>query len=243
MQEMLQRIFGILERVRNMSVDSTWVMIAFGAVLAFGLLNSILGYRLLRFWVMLFGFGAGAAAGFMGADRLGVDRPLFYFAATLGFGILVAVVAFLIYRAGIFLLGGGLAAVVSIYLIHPTSSASFFLCILIGVVIGSLALRFEKEVIIVVTSLLGGTLAGFCLAKLLRMPEFPFGAAAGGAVAILGMLIQFLINRTEEEEEPEEGGSSAEYPEEDDYYHYDPFTGEPLDTNNKEKTGRKRKNA
>ena len=39
MQEMLQRIFGILERVRNMSVDSTWVMIAFGAVLAFGLLN------------------------------------------------------------------------------------------------------------------------------------------------------------------------------------------------------------
>ena len=75
------------------------------------------------------------------------------------------------------------------------------------------------------------------------MPEFPFGAAAGGAVAILGMLIQFLINRTEEEEEPEEGGSSGEYPEEDDYYHYDPFTGEPLDTNNKEKSGRKRKNA
>ena len=96
MQEMLQRIFGILERVRNMSVDSTWVMIAFGAVLAFGLLNSILGYRLLRFWVMLFGFGAGAAAGFMGADRLGADRPLIYFAATLGLGILVAVVAFLI---------------------------------------------------------------------------------------------------------------------------------------------------
>lgn len=244
MQEMLQRIFGILERVRNMSVDSTWVMIAFGAVLAFGLLNSILGYRLLRFWVMLFGFGVGATAGFMAADRLGVDRHMVYFAATLGLGILVAVVAFLIYRAGIFLLGGGIAAVVSIYLIHPTTSASFFLCILIGVVIGSLALRFEKEVIIVVTSLLGGTLAGFCLAKLLRLPEFPAGAAAGIAVAVLGMLIQFLINRTEEEEEePEEGGDSVEYPADDDYYHYDPFTGEPLDTNSKEKTRRKRKNA
>ena len=38
-------------------------------------------------------------------------------------------------------------------------------------------------------------------------------------------------------------GTDGEYPEEDDYYHYDPFTGEPLDTNNKEKSGRKRKNA
>ena len=242
MQETLQRILAILERVRNMPADSTRMMVIFGAVLAFGLLNCILGYRLLRFWVMLFGFGIGAGTGFFLAEELELQRSVLYLAVMLGLGIVVAVVAFLIYRAGIFLLGGGTALVVSIYVIHPTSSATFFLCILIGVVIGSLAIRFEKEVIIVVTSLLGGVLFGFCLAKLLRMEEFPAGFLAGAAAALLGMLIQFLTNRTEEEDSEEVD------PEEKTLYgdgldHYDPYTGEPLDEEREEhKKGRKRTN-
>ena len=68
-----------------------------------------------------------------------------------GLGIVLAVVSFLIYRAGIFVLGFGIGITLSIYLVHPTSSFSFFLCILIGVGLGVLAMRYAKGVIIVGT--------------------------------------------------------------------------------------------
>ena len=115
--------------------------------------------------------------------------------AMLGIGVVMAVLAFMIYRAGIFILGAGLGLFLSIYLIHPTSSFSFFLCILIGVGIGVLALRYDREVIIVGTSFLGGVTAGLSLAKLLAMDQIPYGILFGAAFAILGMLIQFAINK------------------------------------------------
>ena len=47
---------------------------AFAVLLVFGVLNCILGYRLLRFWMMLFGFVIGAGIGLGGAFSLGVRR-------------------------------------------------------------------------------------------------------------------------------------------------------------------------
>ncbi len=58
-----------------------------------------------------------------------------------------------------------------------------------------LALRYDREVIIVGTSFLGGVTAGLSLAKLLAMDQIPYGILFGAAFAILGMLIQFAINK------------------------------------------------
>ena len=55
---------------------------------------------------------------------------------------------------------------VAIYVLHPTSSLVFFLCILAGVLLGSLAMKWAREVIIVGTSLMGGAMAGVSAAKL-----------------------------------------------------------------------------
>ena len=215
MREMLDRILVILERVRNMPVDSKADMIIFGAVLLFALLNAVLGYRLLRFWVMLFGFAAGAAAGYFLSERWFPEaRNLLRLASMLILGIALALVAFLVYRAGIFLVAAVTTAVVSVYLIRPNTSAMFFLCILLGVVIGSLAIRFERAVIIVVTSLLGGSLGGFCLAKMLSLQEIPYGVMIGAAICIVGMMIQFAINKPEEEEEFSDEEEPEEEPEE-----------------------------
>jgi len=52
-----------------------------------------------------------------------------------------------------------------------------------------LALRYEREVIIVGTSILGGILSGFATAKLANMEEIPFGIIFSIGFALVGMLI------------------------------------------------------
>ena len=193
--EILNKLAEMMDKILGIQVLSGIMIIVFGIVFVFGLINCILGYRLLRFWMMIFGFCIGAGIGFFLVYRIGTEEKAYYMGAMLGIGVVMAVLAFMIYRAGIFILGAGLGLFLSIYLIHPTSSFSFFLCILIGVGIGVLALRYDREVIIVGTSFLGGVTAGLSLAKLLAMDQIPYGILFGAAFAILGMLIQFAINK------------------------------------------------
>ena len=213
------------------------IMIILAVILVFGLLNCFLGYRMLRFWVMLAGFGAGALAALYVAGRLfpGTDHVLQLGAAVAG-GILVALIALLIYKAGLFVLGAGLGISISIYLVHPTSSALFFLCILIGVVLGSLAVRFSREVLIIGTSIAGGAFTGFAGAHLLGLQEIPYSLLIALGAAALGMLIQFLTNRDEYEDEDEDASETEETGEEDlpeldeiDYDRIDPELFEELD--------------
>ncbi len=202
--EILRHIMDVVERVRYMPELDSVTQILFGVFLVFGALNCILGYRLLRFWLLLFGFGIGAALGGAGAYMADVTDKTIYAAVMLILGILVAVIAFYIYKVGIFLLGAGLGSTISIYVLHPTTSFVFFLCLLIGVGLGSLAMKWAKAVIIIGTSLLGGLLAGISLARLGGLDEVPYGIALSAAFAILGMLIQYASNRAGDEEEQEE---------------------------------------
>lgn len=205
MIEVLQRLMIILERIRNMEVMNNTISIGiFGAIAAFGILNCILGYRLLRFWMMLSGFAIGAGAGFGLVYNSGIQEKYIYLAAMVALGIVLAIVAFLIYKAGIFILGAGLGLTLSIYIFHPTTSFVFFVCLLVGVGLGVLAMRFEKGVIIVGTSLLGGVMGGVALAKIGGMAEVPYGIGMSVGLAVLGMLIQFAINKDDGEEEDEE---------------------------------------
>ena len=214
--DMLSRGFDILQRAGGMEQISQLMVIVYGVLCVFGLLNCILGYRILRFWMMIFGFIIGAGAGFGVTYMSGVQDKMVIAGAMAGLGIVLAVVSFLIYRAGICVLGCGIGITLSIYLVHPTSSFSFFLCILIGVGLGILAMRYAKGVIIVGTSILGGVLAGLSIAKITGLAQFPYGVGMAAGIAILGMLIQFAINkdRYDEEDDEEEDDDDGALPEE-----------------------------
>lgn len=56
MTGILQQIMGTMEQTRTMSALDSVSMIGFAALLVLGIINCVLGYRLLRFWMMLFGF-------------------------------------------------------------------------------------------------------------------------------------------------------------------------------------------
>ena len=206
MTDILKNVLNIAARIHDMQAAGTLAMAFFGIVLVFGLVNCILGYRLLRFWMMIFGFLMGAGAGFFGVYEAGASDKTIYVVVMLIAGVVLAVISFAIFKAGIFIIGAGIGLTVTIYLIHPTTSFTFFLCLLTGVGLGFLALRYEREVIIVGTSILGGILSGFATAKLVKMEEIPFGIIFSVGFALVGMLIQFAINRSkyDDYEEPEE---------------------------------------
>ncbi len=203
MTDILKNVLNIAARIHDMQAAGTLAMAFFGIVLVFGLVNCILGYRLLRFWMMIFGFLMGAGAGFFGVYEAGVSDKTIYVVVMLIVGVILAVISFAIFKAGIFIIGAGIGLTVTIYLIHPTTSFTFFLCLLTGVGLGFLALRYEREVIIVGTSILGGILSGFATAKLTNMEEIPFGIIFSIGFALVGMLIQFAINRLKYEDEDE----------------------------------------
>ena len=73
--DMLSRVFDILQRVGGMEQINRFMMAIYGVICVFGLLNCILGYRILRFWMMLFGFLIGACTGFGVTYLSGVGAP------------------------------------------------------------------------------------------------------------------------------------------------------------------------
>ena len=119
---------------------------------------------------------------------------MYYAVGMIGVGLVLAILSFAVFKAGIFIMGAGIGLTLTVYIIHPTTSFSFFICLLVGVGLGMLALRYEREVIIVGTSILGGILSGFSAAKLAKMEEIPFGIIFSIGFALVGMLIQFAIN-------------------------------------------------
>lgn len=204
MTEILIRVMNIIQRVRNMQELNMFAYAVFAVLLIFGIMNCILGYRLLRFWVMLFGFCIGAVAGAFAMYYIDASDAMYYLGAMLAGGIILGIVAFLSYRMGIFILGAGTGLLLSLYILHPTTSFVFFVCILIGIGLGVLGLKFCRQVIIVVTSLAGGVLTGVSAAKLLGLAEFPYGMLISVAAAGIGLLIQFAMNGSAEEEEEDD---------------------------------------
>ena len=185
-------IFGNTLSIAGSFMDSDLVnrfmMVIFAVILVFGVLNCILGYRLLRFWMMLGGFLVGGGLALVVVHTMGIQEKS----------------TMLIYKAGVFILAAGIGWAASIYFLHPTSSAVFFACILIGVALGSMAVKYCREVLIVATSLIGGIMAGVSLAQLGNLADIPYGLGMSVGFAVLGMLIQFAINKPVSDEEDEE---------------------------------------
>ena len=102
MTGILQQIMSTMEQTRSVSVLDSVSMIGFAALLVLGVINCVLGYRLLRFWMMLFGFLIGGGIGLGVAYTMGIQEKYMYAVIMIGVGILLAVIAFLSYKVGIF---------------------------------------------------------------------------------------------------------------------------------------------
>lgn len=240
MNDILQQIMNMVENTRTVPSISSFSMIGFTVLLIFGVINCILGYRLLRFWMMLCGFVIGAGIGFGAAYTGGVTEKYMYAVFMVGAGVLLAVIAFVSYKIGIFILGAGIGIGLGIYVFHPTTSLVFFFCLLLGVGLGVLAMKQAREVLIIGTSLLGGAMAGFSAAKLGGLADIPYGLGLSAGFALLGMLIQFATNRRKDDDEEEEYEEDA-YNDGQDSSHKASRSAQQVDFRLEKNKGRKHK--
>ena len=126
MVDILKNIMNIAYRVRDMQIAGTLSMVLFGVVLVFGIMNCVLGYRLLRFWMMIFGFLIGAGIGLFAIHQIGFGEKVYYAVGMIGVGLLLAILSFAVFKAGIFIMGAGIGLTITVYIIHPTTSFSIF---------------------------------------------------------------------------------------------------------------------
>ena len=86
MIDILKNVMNIAGRVHDMQIAGTLSMVIFGVVLVFGIMNCVLGYRLLRFWMMIFGFLIGAGIGLFAVYQIGLGEKLYYAVGMIGVG-------------------------------------------------------------------------------------------------------------------------------------------------------------
>lgn len=189
------QVYQCLKSVNSDTVNqvvSENMMIALIVTTVIGIFLSMFGLKLIRLWSALLGLVAGAGIGFAVTELAGLE-PMIVVGATIGGGIVLAFLAGFFYRFGIFLLALLTGTYIAILFVNPQDWIFLGVCLAIGLVIALLALKFVEPIMIVVTSILGGVLAGDAIATLAELdnPIFRYGIMV--LVAIVGGIIQFTL--------------------------------------------------
>ena len=189
------QVYQYLKSVNSDTVNqvvSENLMIALIVTTVIGIFLSMFGLKLIRLWSALLGLVAGAGIGFAVTELAGLE-PMIVVGATIGGGIVLAFLAGFFYRFGIFLIALLTGNYIAILFVNPQDWIFLGVCLAIGLVIALLALKFVEPIMIVVTSILGGVLAGDAIATLAEFdnPIFRYGIMV--LVAIVGGIIQFTL--------------------------------------------------
>ena len=189
------QVYQFLKGVNSDTVNqvvSENMMIALIVTTVIGIFLSMFGLKLIRLWSALLGLVAGAGIGFAVTELAGLE-PMIVVGATIVGGIVLAFLAGFFYRFGIFLLALLTGTYIAILFVNPQDWIFLGVCLAIGLVIALLALKFVEPIMIVVTSIIGGVLAGDAIATLAELdnPIFRYGIMV--LVAIVGGIIQFTL--------------------------------------------------
>lgn len=160
-----------------------------------GILIGFLGYRLLRFTLVLVGLGLGVYAGMRLVHALHLAGPGTLI-LPLMLAVLGALLLALVFKLGVFLLGATAAAVIAYGLSSMSGIRLFAVLGLAGAAGGILALLLQRPVLSLLTGLLGAWIAvtGLFHPALVPLPEsdLPVKGLAWLGLGITGFLVQVL---------------------------------------------------
>ena len=165
----------------------------FVAVIAIGILIGFFGLKLVKVVAAFLGFLIGAGAG-AGICAIAGIEGIASVAIILVCAILLAVLSFLVYRLGVFVMificsMGVLAAVIPVQ-----SSVITIVELAVALVLAILAAIFAEPMIIVITGIAGGFLAGPAILDLAGITDPSWLKYAAGAVlSFVGLMIQFMM--------------------------------------------------
>ncbi|MDO4978343.1 MAG: DUF4203 domain-containing protein [Eubacteriales bacterium] len=172
--------------------------------LVIGIIGCLFGYKLSRLFMTISGFIAGIFLGFLvGINFFDKSNGTIILSCLIG-GIIIAIFSYTIYRAGIFFLCFLLGFVAAANYVQLTGNIAFFVAVLCGLILGVLALRFVRPIIIVATAFVCGTSTAeaiLSLGKHFNVEFFsrsyaPLATFAG--VFVIACLFQFLTTKNDE---------------------------------------------
>lgn len=204
--EYLDKVLELLGQaavLRNSISHYTSVLLIFGTF--FCGVNAVFGYRLRKFWSGLFAFLVGTG-GMLAVGNLMIESKMAAVVLAFVVGLLLAGLAFYAHRSFLFLLQTALVyGVLILFFPAPTTGIRIF-CLAAGLLMGGLMLRFERIIVISVTSICGGFGASKMALVLLEQDSLQRILVIGGIVALAGFALQFFTTRGEWEEEDDEEG-------------------------------------
>lgn len=193
-------LLTFVETLNELSEKLSMIITVIAVIAA--LAQCYFGYRLLRFWVSLIGGLIGFAIGYGISSSYMKDSPVWIpvligvvAAALLGF------LAFRLYLAGVFIFCGVTAAAAATMIPFPQQSTwqivEVVVLIAVFLLAGILSVKFNRQVVILVTAVSGGMRAANGLAKLnpALAEKSVYGVSLGAVLVLTGIAIQFLTTR------------------------------------------------
>ena len=198
LRDALVESFGPLLAKAGITADETIIMIMLIALAVLGMLHCLVGYRLVRIWVGLFGFWIGFHFIWRFLGRMSIN-PTTALIISLIAGLALSLVVALVLKVGIFLftafIGYGIMdSVLAQYVRYfdDKDTVRIIIAIALGLAVAGLAIYLMRPVLIIVTSLGGGLLLAGSLAVIFNMTaKVDLFYLIGIIVAILGMIFQF----------------------------------------------------
>lgn len=191
MEKMIDFLSMVAEELGSVQISTV------GVTLIIGILNCFLGYRLLKAWVGLTGFTAGALLAYSLVSRY-TGNTLVQIGAIVSGGLLLGLLAFHIYRLGVFLLCTTIGTTAVSILLQPKDSLRFLICLGIGVLIGLLGMAFVKPMVILNTALGGGFSIAASVAGLLKQEADLKILILGAVLASTGIGVQIAASRNQD---------------------------------------------
>lgn len=185
----MSQVQSMLERLPE---ELSGIFMAVTIIMA--LVNCFFGYRLLKFWVSLFGFVTGAGAGYFLAEYLSRNMIIAVIAAIIC-GIVLMGLAYKVYLAGVFILCGALAYFAMSEILMPDIWWKFAACIVVGLIIGFIAVKFVRPAVIVSSGIHGGISSVGAMLTAVGLQDQTMAVVAGLALALVGILFQFANTR------------------------------------------------
>lgn len=163
-----------------------------GAV--FALLNCFIGYRLRKVWGCLLGLAAGGAGGTAAGYRILGDWTL-ALAAGAGCALILCLLAWVFYKLGVFVMCTGLVYFMAITMLDSPSLMTHLIVLVIGVFAGTLALGYERQMVIAITAFCGGIGGMGLLLAIAGVDSMAAQILLGLVLAVFGALVQALPYR------------------------------------------------
>lgn len=186
----LEQVLGIINNLWQQIPQEYLIIFTFGGA-GFALLNCFMGYRLRKVWGCLLGLLAGGAGG-TAVGYYVLNDWVLALAAGAGCALIVCFLAWVFYKLGVFVMCTGLIYFMVITFMESPSTMNHLIALVIGVFAGTLALGYERQMVIAITALCGGIGGMGLLLSMVNVDSSAAHLLLGLVLAAFGAFVQSL---------------------------------------------------